>query len=61
MVMAVKCGVCGKRIGPTAYFNGVKIISSEVGITETCANGWIVTFNREPALVKFSMDTHTHV
>ena len=47
--MARRCGASDNMI---ACLSGVRIVSSEVCITEKCADGWAVAFNMEHASVR---------
>ena len=45
---------------PIQPSNGVKIISTEVRLTQTCPDGWAAVTKKEPALVR-QLDIVSHV
>ena len=52
-VIAVQYGAPNMKMNPTACFNGVQVTSSEVCLSQTCAEGWTVVFNKQPASVRY--------
>ena len=50
--MAVQYGAPERKTGPIKYLNGVKILSKSVSLTQKCADGWAITFNKKPASVR---------
>ena len=56
--MAVQYGRSDKKIDLSECFNGVQITSSEVCISQSCAEGWAVVFKKQPASVRLRLLFH---
>ena len=58
--MSAQYGAPDKKIHPIQPSNGVKIISDEVHLTQSCPNGWAAVIKKRPALVRHYMQACTY-